>query len=78
MKKNKAHFARFLKQYLAQVYNLNVNDVGVMELTPPLWQIFLGLERFVVPIQPGKVDDWMEQGVWVWTQLEQLRLEPSE
>jgi hypothetical protein len=49
-----------------------------MELTPPLWQIFLGLERFVVPIQPGKVDDWMEQGVWVWTQLEQLRLEPSE
>jgi hypothetical protein len=36
------------------------------------------LERFVVPIQPGKVDDWMEQGVWVWTQLEQLRLEPSE
>jgi len=70
-------FARFLKKYLAQRFQMDVNDVGVMELdspTPrPIWQVFLGLDAYAIACQPGKPETWMKSAVWILRKIEESR-----
>lgn len=70
-------FARFLKEYLAQCFKLDVNDVGVMELestTPrPLWQIYIELKAYVIACKPGKRETWMNSAVWILRKIEEAR-----
>ena len=70
-------FARFLKEYLAQRFNMDVNDVGVMELdspTPrPMWQIYIKLKAYVIPCDPGTPETWMKSAVWILRKIEESR-----
>jgi len=77
--RSNVEFARFLKEYLAQRFKMDVNDVGVMELdspTPrPLWQIFLGLDAHVIACRPGKPETWMKSAVSILRKIEEAREE---